>query len=222
MKDTVSLLWSYRGEFLQGLVMTMKLCLFIWPIGLVCGTLLGIASSRWKRTVGSAARAASFVLAGIPVLVLLFWLHYPLQALLHVVVDPFYTAVGALALVNTIAVADGVRTVLDDFPRQYVLAALVCGMLARQTVLRIELPLIFRQLLPSLLVTQVTILQATLFASLISVDEIFRIAQRINSAIYQPVAIYSALALLFLAVCLPLHGLAGFLRRRYTRDLSER
>ena len=54
-----------------------------------------------------------------------------------------------------------------------------------------------------------------------TVDEIFRIAQRINSEVYKPVQIYSALALLFLAVCLPMHGVAMLLRRRYTRDLSE-
>ena len=65
-------------------------------------------------------------------------------------------------------------------------------------------------------------LQCSLFASLISVDEIFRVAQRINATIYRPVEIYSALALLFLAVCLPLNGLALWLRMRFTRDLSEK
>jgi ABC-type amino acid transport system permease subunit len=65
-------------------------------------------------------------------------------------------------------------------------------------------------------------LQATIFASLISVGEIFRVAQRINSEVYRPVEIYTALALFFLAVCLPLHGLAQYLKKRYTRNLSER
>ena len=64
-------------------------------------------------------------------------------------------------------------------------------------------------------------LQTTLFASLISVDVIFRIAQRINAQVYKPVEIYTALAVLFLIVCLPLHGLAHWLRVRYTRDFSE-
>jgi ABC-type amino acid transport system permease subunit len=65
-------------------------------------------------------------------------------------------------------------------------------------------------------------LHATLFASLISVEEIFRVAQRINSTIYRPIEIYTALALFFLMVCLPINLLASYLKRRYTRDLSER
>jgi ABC-type amino acid transport system permease subunit len=65
-------------------------------------------------------------------------------------------------------------------------------------------------------------LQATLFASLISVDEIFRVAQQVNSLIYKPVEIYSMLALLFIAICVPLHLLANYLRQKYTRDYSER
>ena len=61
----------------------------------------------------------------------------------------------------------------------------------------------------------------SLFGSLISVEEIFRISQQINSQLYRPVEIYSALAILFVAVSLPLNMLANYLRNKYTRDLSE-
>lgn len=221
MSDTLSLLWGYRREFLGGLAVTLQLCALIWPIGIAGGTLIGAAAARWSRTVGRATRTVSFVLSGVPVLVFLFWLHYPLQAMLHVVIDPFYTAGAALSILNAMLVADTVRRVLTDFPGQYLLAAKVCGLDAHQTVFRIQLPIASRQVLPGLLVTQVSMLQATLFASLISVDEIFRIAQRINSEVYRPVEIYSGLALLFLVVCLPLYGLATYLREKFTRDLSE-
>jgi len=123
--------------------------------------------------------------------------------------------------VNTFLVADLIRGVLLDFPNQYVMAAKVCGLNDRETVLRVQLPIIARQVLPNLLFIQVGMLQATLFASLISVEEIFRVAQRINSEVYKPVEIYTALAAFFLAVCLPLHGLALFLKQRFTRNLSE-
>lgn len=222
MRDAVDILWAYRTEFLGGLRVTLQLCALIWPIGIIAGTLVGVAGAHWTRTVGNVSRGASFVLSGIPILVFLFWLHYPLQAMLKVVIDPFYTAVTALSIVNTFLVADSVRRVLSDLPQQFLMAARVCGLSTRQTVLNIQLPIVFRQVLPPVLVTQITMLQATLFASLISVDEVFRIAQRINSEVYKPVEIYTALALLFVAVCLPLHGVASFLREKYTRDLSER
>jgi ABC-type amino acid transport system permease subunit len=119
-------------------------------------------------------------------------------------------------------VADLIRGVLVEFPMQYVLAARATGLSRRQTVASIQLPIVLRQTLPGLLFIQVGMLQATLFASLISVDEIFRIAQRINSEIYRPVPIYTALAVFFLLVCLPLHAVAHVLRSRFTRNLSEK
>jgi polar amino acid transport system permease protein len=220
--DMLDILVRYRRELLTGLKVTLQLCLWIWPIGIVAGTLLGVCGVRWPLVIGAPSRAASFVMSGMPVLVFLFWLHYPLQYELNVVIDPFYTAVVALAIVNMFLVADLIRGVLQDFPSQFVQAAQACGLTPRDTVLRIQLPIVARQVLPHLLLIQVGALQATLFASLISVDEIFRIAQRINSQEYRPVEIYTALAALFLAVCLPLHGLAHWLRRRYTRNLSEK
>jgi polar amino acid transport system permease protein len=219
--NVFEILTEHREEFALGLLTTLKLCLFIWPLGIVLGAGLGVAGAKWKLVVGMPSKAASFTLSGVPILVFLFWLHYPLQSLLDVVIDPFYTAVAALSTVNVLLVADLIRGVLNEFPNQYILAARVCGLSGRRTVLRIQLPIIFRQVLPNLLFIQVGMLQATLFASLISVDEVFRIAQRINSQVYRPVEIYTALAVLFLAICLPLHGLAYWLKARFTRDLSE-
>ncbi len=119
-------------------------------------------------------------------------------------------------------VADLTRNALINFPNEYNLAAKVCGLSQKETFLNIEFPIIFRQILPSLLSIQVNMLQLTLFASLISVEEIFRVAQEINAQIYEPVQIYSALAIFFLIVCLPLNGIAVYLKQKYTRDISEK
>jgi polar amino acid transport system permease protein len=219
--NVFEILARYKEQFLFGLTMTLKLCALIWPIGILMGTALGVAGAKWKLAVGIPSKVSSFILSGVPILVFLFWLHYPLQSLLHVVIAPFYTATAALSIVNVLLVADLIRGVLNDFPTQYIMAARVCGLSPRETVMRIQLPIVFRQVIPSLLFIQVGMLQATLFASLISVDEVFRIAQRINSEVYRPVEIYTALAVLFLAVCLPLHGIAFWLKARYTRNLSE-
>jgi polar amino acid transport system permease protein len=220
--SVLDILITYHSAFLTGLATTFRLALMVWAIGLLFGAFVGVLGAHWKLAVGFPTRAISFALSGVPLLVFLFWLHYPLQSMLGVVVDPFLTAALTLAIVNTFAVADVVRGVLADFPKQYVVAAQVCGLNQRQTLIHIQLPIILRQTVPVLLMIQVNMLQATLFASLISVNEIFRVAQQINSQIYKPVEIYTALGVLFLAICLPLNGLALFLKSKYTRDFSER
>ena len=207
---------------MSGLLVTLELSLIVWASGIVIGSLLGALSAEYPSEIGKPSRIASFILSGVPILVLLFWLHYPLQEILDVVVDPFITAAFALSLVNIFAVAEIVRTALVEFPEQYIVAGKVCGLKKREIFMKIQFPIIFRQIIPNVLTTQVVMLQLTLFASLISVEEIFRVAQRINASIYKPVEIYSALAIFFLLICLPLNGLAMFLKKKYTRNLSEK
>jgi len=218
----LDILINYHIAFLQGLSVTLKLCGVIWSSGLVIGILLGVIGAYRRRTWGRAVRAMSFGFSAIPTLVVLFWLHYPAQAAFNVVIDPFFTAALTLSLVNIFGVGETVRAAVADFPTQYIIAGRVCGMRTRDIVRHIQLPILFRQLLPSFLVLQVGMLHASLFASLISVEELFRVAQRINSTIYRPIEIYTALALFFLLVCLPINLLAEVLKKRYTRDLSER
>ncbi len=219
--NTLDILIKYHPAFLEGLKVTMQLSAIVWVTGLLLGTLLGIMGNKYPHEVGLPTRVLSFILGGIPILVFLFWLHYPVQFMLNVVIDPFYTAAFTFAIVNIFAVADIVRSALNDFPKQYITAAKVCGMGERQTFLSVQFPLIFREILPALLLLQVTMLHVTLFASLISVEEVFRIAQRINASIYKPVEIYTALGVLFLAISLPVNGFALWFKHKFTRDISE-
>ena len=217
----LDILIKYHQGFLAGLSVTLQLALIIWVVGIGLGALIGVTGAKYKVEVGLPARVMSFLLSGVPILVFLFWLHYPAQAMFNVVIDPFYTAALTLTVVNMFAVADLVRNTVEDFPQQYLAAAKVCGMSTRKTVLHVQLPIIFRQILPGLLMLQVTMLHTTLFASLISVEEIFRVAQRINASIYKPVEIYTALGVFFLLVSLPINGVALWLKAKFTRNLSE-
>ncbi len=219
--SVLDILINYHQAFFKGLLVTIQLSAIIWGCGIFLGSALGLAGSHFKYSVGLPSRLISFLLSGIPILVFLFWLHYPAQSMLDIVVDPFYTAALTLSIVNIFAVSDLTRGVLNDFPKQYLTAAKVTGLTREQTIFKIQLPLILREVIPALLLLQVTMLHTTLFASLISVEEIFRVAQRINAQIYRPVEIYTALGIFFLFVCLPINGFAFWLKHKYTRNLSE-
>jgi ABC-type amino acid transport system permease subunit len=220
--SVLDILITYHVAFLEGLSVTLALCGVVWFFGLTVGVALGAFGAQRRQSWGAFIHGASFAFSAIPALVILFWLHYPAQAVFNVVIDPFFTSSLTLGLVNVFGVAEAVRQAMVDFPAQYVIAGRVSGMTRREIVRYVKLPILFRQLLPTLLVLQVGVLHASLFASLISVEEIFRVAQRINSIIYRPVEIYTALAFFFLMVCLPINLFAAWLRRKATRDFSEK
>src|ERR1035437_2138430 len=218
----IDIIINYKEGLLSGLLVTLGLCIIIWLSGLLFGVLFGTFAHRQKESTGWFLKILSFILASTPVLVLLFWLHYPLQELLGVVIIPFITAAFALSLINIVGVAQIVRDALDEFPQQYTIAGKVCGLTEKEIFSKIELPIIFRQTIPQFLTLQVSMLQLTLFASLISVQELFRVAQQINSIIYKPIEIYTALAIFFIMICLPLNILAYWFKNKYTRNLSEK
>lgn len=212
---------KFHQAFSSGLWMTLKLAVVVWVSGILFGCILGVVGARYTQTLGRLIGICAFVLSGVPLLVLLFWLHYPMQVMLGVVIDPFITACVALGIANTCGVAETVRNALADFPSQYTAAGKVAGLTDREIFIHVKAPILLRQLLPVILTLQVAMLQATLFASLISVDELFKVAQRINSTIYKPIEIYSALGIFFLLICLPLNGIAIWLKAKFTRNLSE-
>lgn len=167
----------------------------------------------WPRLVGRPVSILSRITEAIPILVLLFWLHYPAQSALGVVIDPFITMAGLLTVLNALAVFGVLRGAILKVPGEFIEVARVSGVTRRRIFWHIKFPLALRSALGSITSSQVNVLQLSIFGSLISVGELFRTAQNINAQIYRPVQVYTGLALFFLAVCLPLNLLARHLER---------
>ena len=218
----ISILFEYKVALVRGVFVTLELAIITWISGILLGSVLGFLSSKYPQTIGKITKIASFFLASIPILVILFWFHYPLQAIFNLVIDPFITSAFVLSVVNIFFITEIVSTALNEFPKQYIIAGLVSGMKESEIFKKIQVPIIFRQIIPGLLTSQVTMLHLTLFAGLISVGEILRVTQNINSLIYSPVELYTAVALFFLIICVPLNGLAIYLKKKFTRNFSER
>lgn len=219
--DIFEIILKHKDGFLSGLLITLQICIIVWLVGLILGILSGYFSSK-NRVLKFLIKTLSFILSGVPILVFLFWLHYPAQSFLHVSVDPFYTAIFMLTLLNTIAVSEIVNNGINNLPKQFIEVAKVCGINSKDIFTKIQIPLIARHILPSLLTTQVNMLHLSLFTSLISVEEIFRVSQRIISIEYKPVEVYTALGIFFLIVSLPINGFAIYLKQKFNRRLDEK
>jgi len=206
---------QHNQLFLKGFLTTLSLLALIMLIGIPLGVFFGVLGGRYSKLIGNIVGGFKFLTKVVPVLVLLFWLHFPLQALLGVVIDPFWTTVVALGFINTVAVAHIVQSDLELLPKSHREAGITLGMTKSQIVRYIELPIIAKRTSPSVLLNQATMLEYTLFASLISVPELFRVAQSINSMIYDPVAVYSLLVLFFVLILTPIHLWISYLKKKY-------
>ncbi len=215
------ILLNYKEAFLQGLKVTLELCVLVWGIGIFFGTIIGILSAK-NKIFGKISKILSMLISGVPVIVLLYWLYYPLQQQLDINIPAFSIAVVALSLVNIFSVTDLVKNAIKDLPNQYLLSAKVLGLKDGTIIKKIQIPLIFKQLIGPILLVQITMLHSSIFASLINVNDIFRQVQRINAIIYKPIELYTALAIFFIVITVPLTLVGRYLKNKYTRDYSER
>ncbi|MBL1430689.1 MAG: ABC transporter permease subunit [Robiginitomaculum sp.] len=184
-------------------------------IGLLIGFVVGFMT--WKsKTMSKTVLAMGMVVASLPVLAILFWVHYPLQSAFGVVIAPIYSATIIFAVVNAFLVADTVTNAAKQLPKEYIECGNIYGFSKYESIRKIEFPLIMRSSIPALLKIQVAVLHMTLFASLISVEELFRVAQRINSIEYAPIPIYTLLAIFYLGLSLPIIFLAQALRKKFS------
>ena len=211
--SAVSILVTYWQAFAGGLATTALLCGIVWLASFAVGLPLGLVAAQVRGVRGLILGAAA-ISSGIPAIVLLFWAYYPGQALLGVEIKPFLTACIALSAIGTLLAAQAVCRAIDDFPPQLLTAARVCGLSRRDSMLKIAVPLLVRRFIPTALVIMVNLFQMSLFSAFISVDELFRVTQRINSIVYRPIEIYSGFALFCLIFSLPLYAAAAWLRSR--------
>lgn len=218
----IEILSENKDAFLKGAQVTAVLFILSLTIGTVAGVLLSALANFLGAGFTRTSDFIALCFTAIPPIVTLYWVHYPMQSLLGLNLPPITSALITLGAINTLAVYRIISDAERDFPRHYLDAALVCGLTPTESLYRIRIPILLRMCLPRWLDQQVVILHSTIFASLISVGELFRVAQRINSQIYEPIAIYTAMAILFLVSTGPILALSKFLRVHWFPNLSEK
>lgn len=202
-RSAVYILAEYREAYLDALATTLQLCGVAWVTGLFVGTSVLVFGEVIGRALEKPLSLVARMVEAIPFLVGLFWLHYPLQKSLGVVIDPFFTTALLLSLYNSSIVYSILRDGVDRTPVEYLEVARVFRIKRRRFLLAAKLPLAVRRSLGSLLSAQILVVQLSIFGGLISANELFRISQRVNAIEYDPISIYSILGCFFLLICLP-------------------
>ena len=212
------LLNEYWPALLRGLAVTLGLASFAWVSGLVVGVPLGLFASRERLITGRILGGLGFIFAALPALAILFWLHYPAQQLLGVSINPALTTAAILSILNIIFVGNIISAAVSNLPSELEMSCKLVGLPERVAFFSVLLPAALRVASPALLSTQLAVLHMTLFGSLISVEELFRVTQRINSLEYKPVELYTLMALMFAAVCIPLAWVQRTIAKRVGLD----
>lgn len=202
------------------LTFTLSLTVLSFSVGLIMAILTALARLSKIKPLQLLARAYVSIIRGTPLLVQLFIIFYGLPSV-GVTIDPFPSAVIGFSLNVGAYGSEIVRAAILSIPKGQWEAAFSIGMTYRQALQRIILPQAARVSVPPLSNSFISLVKDTSLAAAILVSEMFRKAQEIAAATYEPLLVYSEAALIYWMICMILAFFQDKLESRLDRYVAK-
>lgn len=210
--------WSYAIKVLPNLLrattITVELALLGVLAGIVIGTVVGLIRVNKPIILYQLATIYVEVIRGTPMLVQLVLIFYGLPQIIGYRLEPFTAAFLTFGINSGAYTSEIVRGGVQSIDRGQMEAARSLGMSYFQAMWYIILPQAFRRILPPLGNEFIILLKDTALAATVTLQELMRTGQIQVARTGQPFPIYITVALIYLAMTLPLSLVVRHLERR--------
>ncbi len=183
-----------------GIRVTIPLTIASFALALIISVAVALIQYADVKGLRQICRFYIWIVRGTPLLVQLYLVFYGLPKL-GVVLDALPTAILVLGLNEGAYMAETVRGALESVSRGQMEAGYCVGLNYLQIMTHVVLPQAFRTAFPALSNSMIAMLKETSMAATITVMEMFRQAQVINGRVYEPLALYGEVALIYLIFC---------------------
>ena len=183
-----------------GVRVTIPLTIASFALALVISVAVALIQYANVKCLRQLCRFYIWIVRGTPLLVQLYLVFYGLPSL-GVMLDALPAAILVLGLNEGAYMAETVRGALESVSRGQMEAGYCVGMNYLQIMTHVVLPQAFRTAFPALSNSMIGMLKETSMAATITVAEMFRQAQVINGRVYEPLALYTEVAVIYLFFC---------------------
>ena len=211
------IIWNYIDVLLWGLGHTLLLALFSFVGAWLLSIPLALGKLSEDRLLNVVVSTIVEVMRDLPLIVMLIWMYYCLP-FLGLELSPWVTAFIALSLNLSAYAAEVLRAGIRSVPRGQIEAAYATGLSRWHTFAHIVMPQATRTMIPPYLNLLVMVTKFSALASIIAVPELLYQARDIVTNTYRPLEIFTAVAVLYLCLLVPLSLIARYAERR----LSEK
>ena len=191
------LLDSFWKILLPGLTVTIPLTVIAFSLAMVIAVAAALVQFANVPVLKQVCRFYIWIFRGTPLLVQLFVVFYGLPNL-GILMEPFPAAVLVFSLNEGAYCAETIRAALESVPVGQLEAGYCVGMSYLQTMRRINLPQAMRTAFPSLSNSLIAMVKDTSLAANITVVEMFKATEQINARVYEPLALYIEVGLIYL------------------------
>ena len=215
---TLLLIGQYPHGPLGGIVLTILLSLSALVIAFPLGILVALARISPFPLLRAPATGLVYMVRGIPLLMVIFWVYFLVPVLTGYPVTGFVTMLCALVVYDSAYLGEIIRAGIEALPTGQVEASRALGMSYLGTMRAIILPQALYNVLPSMVTQFVSTVKETSLGYIINVQEISFAADQINNRLLtKPFSVYLILALSYFVLCYALTRFARHLERRVTK-----
>ena len=204
---------SFPKLLRYGVEVTIPLTILSFLLALAVAVIVALIQYANVKVLRQLCRFYIWIIRGTPLLVQLYLVFYGLPSV-GIVIDAFPAAVLVLGFNEAAYMAETMRGALESVSRGQMEAGYCVGMNYVQIMAHVVLPQAFRTAFPALGNSMIAMLKETSMAATITVMEMFRQAQVINGRVYESLALYGEVALIYLIFCTVLSWVQRFGERR--------
>ncbi|MBB5213625.1 polar amino acid transport system permease protein [Parapusillimonas granuli] len=188
------------------------------------GGIVGLIVALARTSDSAAARSLSMgfiqLFRGTPLLLQLFLVFFG-APVLGLDINPWLAAAIALTLNSGAFLGEIWRGCIEAIPRGQWEAAEALGLSYRDKMRDVVLPQAMKIAVPPTVGYMVQIVKGTSLAAIIGFTELTRAGQIINNATFQPMLVFSVVAVIYFVLCWPLSLLAARLERKLALSLAR-
>lgn len=205
--------WRSFDLLLAGLLLSLELAAAALAIGAVIGLAVAFALAGGPGWLRRPAALYVTVIRNLPILVLILFTYFALPQL-GLRIDKIQSFVLTLAVYSGAYLAEVFRAGLIAVPRGVKEAGLAIGLTPMQIRTSLVIPLMLRNVLPSLSSTLISLFKDTSLAAAIAVPELTFEARKINVESFRVIEVWMVTSALYVATCAVLAALMRLIERR--------
>jgi len=216
MSDYLARSAQYFPLLLEGVTLTIVVTLGSVILSSLLGLVWAIMAVSKSRILRGISRTFITIIRGIPIIVQLFYIYFVLPEL-GINLTALQAGIIGLGLAYSAYQAENFRAGIEAIDKGQIEAAHSIGMTDGLIMRRVILPQAVRIVLPPFGNTIIMLLKDSSLVSTITVAELTRQGQLIASSTFDNMTVFTLVALMYLAMAVPLTFLTRHLEKRYAK-----
>ena len=208
-------LFNYSSKLFQGILITILISIFALIFSLIIGIILTLLRNSNFLPFVYFSKIYVLFIRNTPLLVQIFLFFYIMGTAFNIN-NRYFIAPIILSIFSGAYISEIIRSGLNSIDSRQIETSISLGFNKFQIFIYIIFPQLIRIILPTLSGQFISLIKDSSLLSVISVNEITKTIEEVNSITFRVIENYLILAVIYLILTIPIDYLSRYLEKRYS------